>query len=177
MFKRRGALLHRDLDMALAPAVLGEDPFPHRASRRENGRALDGVEEAKAGIEMALWDIVGKALDTPVYNLLGGKVRDRIPLSYSVPFGEPAAMADFARERVKLGHRTIKVKVGSEDSPRDIAAVKPCDEAIGPTLSSVSTAIWAGRSQTGGPHDPPMEASESGARRATAPSRRPRWHG
>ena len=65
---------------------------------------------------MALWDIVGKALDTPVYNLLGGKVRERIPLSYSIPFGAPDQMAELARERVKWGHRTIKVKIGSEDS-------------------------------------------------------------
>ena len=102
--------------------MIGEDPFRIRAPRQEDGRALDGVEEAKAGIEMALWDIVGKALETPVYNLLGGKVRDRIPLSYSIPFGEPDEMADLARERVKLGHRTIKVKVGSDDAARDIAA-------------------------------------------------------
>jgi muconate cycloisomerase len=97
-------------------------------------RALDGVEEAKAGIEMALWDIVGKALKTPVYNLLGGKVRDRVPLSYSIPFGDPKDMAELARARVKWGHRTVKVKVGSEDAARDIAAVKLIREAIGPDV-------------------------------------------
>ena len=131
VFKRRGPLLHRDVDMALGPAVIGEDPFRIRHLVTKMDQVLDGVEEAKAGIEMALWDIVGKALNTPVYNLLGGKLRDRIPLSYSIPFGEPDAMADFAREKAKLGHRTIKVKVGSEDSARDIAAVKAVRKAIG----------------------------------------------
>jgi muconate cycloisomerase len=73
-------------------------------------------------------------LATPVYNLLGGKVRERIPLSYSIPFGSPEDMAGLARERVEWGHRTIKVKVGSDDSRRDIAAVKLVRKAIGPEV-------------------------------------------
>jgi muconate cycloisomerase len=131
VFKRRGALLRHDLEHGLVPAVVGEDPFRIARLVQKMDSALDGVEEAKAGIEMALWDIVGKALGTPVYNLLGGKVRDGIPLSYSVPFGEPAQMAEFARERVRAGHRTIKVKVGNE-AAKDIAAVRLVREAIGP---------------------------------------------
>jgi len=131
VFKRRGALLRADVDLALAPAVLGEDPFRIAHLVQKMDLALDGVEEAKAGIEMALWDIVGKKLGTPVYNLLGGKARDRIPLSYSIPFGTPEQMAAFAAERVKAGHKTIKVKVGSEDGPRDVAAVKSIRAAIG----------------------------------------------
>lgn len=134
VFKRRGALLRADVDMVLAPAVIGEDPFRITYLVQKMDLALDGVEEAKAGIEMALWDIVGKALNTPVYNLLGGKVRERIPLSYSIPFGTPEQMAALAVERVKFGHRTIKVKVGSEDGPRDIAAVKAIRAAIGPDV-------------------------------------------
>lgn len=131
VFKRRGSLLRHDLTEGLIPVVVGEDPFRIAAILQKMDRALDGVEEAKAGIEMALWDIVGKALKTPVYNLLGGKVRDRVPLSYSIPFGDPKDMAELARERVKWGHRTVKVKVGSEDAARDIAAVKLIREAIG----------------------------------------------
>jgi muconate cycloisomerase len=133
IFKRRGALLRNDLEVALAPAVLEEDPFRIAYLVRKMDAVLDGVEEAKAGIEMALWDIVGKALCTPIYKLLGGKVRDRIPLSYSVPFGRPEEMADYALERVRAGHRTIMVKVGNEDVS-DIAAVRQVREAIGPDI-------------------------------------------
>jgi L-alanine-DL-glutamate epimerase-like enolase superfamily enzyme len=134
VFKRRGALLRSDLEHALIPAVLGEDPtrITHLVIKMD--RALDGVEEAKAGIEMALWDILGKALNVPVYKLLGGKVRDRIPLSYSIPFGTPEQMAELAVERVKAGHRTIKVKVGSDNGPRDIAAVGMIRKAVGPDI-------------------------------------------
>src|SRR5262249_36873265 len=104
VFKRRGALLRHDLETALVPAVIGEDAFRISWLVRKMDDVLDGVEEAKAAIEMALWDIVGKALDTPVYNLLGGKVRERIPLSYSIPFGSPDQMARLAHERVQWGH-------------------------------------------------------------------------
>ena len=102
--------------------MTGEDPRRIAHLVQKMDRALDGVEEAKAGIEMACWDILGKALGAPVHALLGGQVRERIPLSYSVPFGEPKAMAEFAHERVGEGHRTIKVKVGN-DPARDVDAV------------------------------------------------------
>ena len=130
VFKRRGALLRHDVDTLLSPAVIGEDPTRIAYLVQKMDQALDGSEEAKAGIEMALWDILGKALDAPVYRLLGGKVRDRIPLSYSVPWGEPEQMAGFAVERVRAGHRTIKVKVGNKPAT-DIAAVRLVREAIG----------------------------------------------
>ena len=133
VFQRRGRLLARDVEAVLAPAVLGEDPRRIAYLVQKMDRALEGVEEAKAGIEMALWDILGKALGAPVYALLGGRVRERIPLSYSVPFGEPAAMAEFARERVREGHRTIKVKVGN-DPGRDVEAVERVRAAIGPAV-------------------------------------------
>ena len=133
VFKRRGRLLARDVDLALGPAVMGQDPFRIAYLVHAMDRALDGVEEAKAGLEMACWDIVGKALNTPVYNLLGGKVRDRVPLSYSVPFGEPNAMAEYALARVREGHRTVKVKVGN-DPAIDIEAVRRVREAIGPEV-------------------------------------------
>jgi L-alanine-DL-glutamate epimerase-like enolase superfamily enzyme len=133
VFKRRGALLRHDVEKLLSPTVIGEDPTRIAYLVQKMDQALDGSEEAKAGIEMALWDILGKALDAPVYRLLGGKVRDRIPLSYSVPFGEPGQMAGFAVERVRAGHRTIKVKVGNEPAT-DIAAVRLVREAIGPDV-------------------------------------------
>src|SRR6185436_3211755 len=56
VFKRRGALLHHDLEQALVPAVIGEDPFRISWLVRKMDMTLDGVEEAKAAIEMAFWD-------------------------------------------------------------------------------------------------------------------------
>ncbi len=130
VFSRRGKLLCREIEEVLAPVLIGFDPFERTRIALTMDRQLAGAEPAKAGIEMALWDIVGKALGVPVYELLGGKVRDAVPLSYSIPFGEPEQMAEFAKERAGEGFRTVKVKVGQGDD-RDIAAVRLVREAIG----------------------------------------------
>jgi muconate cycloisomerase len=95
--------------------------------------ALDGSEVAKAGLEMALFDIVGKALGTPVHTLLGGITRERVPLSFSIPFGDPGAMADLAAERVAQGFGAVKVKVG-RDPETDVAAVARVRQAVGPAV-------------------------------------------
>ncbi len=130
VFSRRGKLLAAEVDQVLAPVLLGEDPFriTHLSAAMEG--ALSGSEPAKAGVEMALWDILGKALGAPVYMLLGGLVRERIPLSYSIPFGTPEEMAEFGAERADEGFRTVKVKVGQEPG-RDIEAVRQVREAVG----------------------------------------------
>ena len=71
----------------LTPLVVGQDPFHieaivQRLQVAMMGHGMTGVVGAGAvtGIEMALWDIKGKALDTPVWNLLGGKVHDTLRL-------------------------------------------------------------------------------------------------
>ena len=130
VFSRRGRLLARDVDEVLAAAVVGLDPFDITRIVNRMDAVLSGTELAKAGVEMAMWDIVGKALGVPVYKLLGGKVRDSVPLSYSIPFGEPEQMAEYAARRAGEGFRTIKVKVG-QGADRDVAAVRLVREAVG----------------------------------------------
>lgn len=130
VFARRGRLLAGEIEQLLAPAVVGEDAFriAHLAARMD--AALDGSEPAKAAIEMALFDAVGKALGTPAYNLLGGLVRERVRLSYSIGFGEPAEMAAFAAEKARQGFHTVKAKLG-RDWKTDVDAVRRIREAVG----------------------------------------------
>jgi muconate cycloisomerase len=130
-FSRHGYLLCRDVEAVLTPLLIGEDPFHITRLARRMEEALSDSHFARAGLEMALWDIVGKELGQPLYNLLGGPVRESIPLSYSIPFGEPGQMAEFGAARATEGFRTVKVKVG-QDPKRDIAAVRLVREAIGP---------------------------------------------
>jgi len=133
IFKRRGRLLCREVDQLLGPALVGEDPFRIAYLLQKMERALDGSQVAKAGLEMALYDICGKALNTPVYNLLGGQARDRVPLSFSIPFGQPAEMSRFARDLVGQGYQTIKLKVGI-DARRDLETIRCVREAVGPDI-------------------------------------------
>jgi muconate cycloisomerase len=74
---------------------------------------------------MALYDLVGKAYNMPVYQLLGGQVRDRVLLSHSLSMGDPAEIAAQARRLVAQGYKTLKAKIG-----RDIEADIDVLEAI-----------------------------------------------
>ena len=130
VFARRGLLLCRDVDERLAPVLIGRDPLAITSALRAMETQLPDGQLAIAGVEMALWDLAGKALGVPVHTLLGGKMRDRIPLSYSVPHGEPEQMAEFALELAREGFRTVKVKTG-QGLERDVEAVRQVREAVG----------------------------------------------
>lgn len=64
---------------------------------------------AIAGINQALWDIKGKRYDTPVYQLLGGKARDRIPVYQWIDGDTPEQLADAAQAAVEEGYRVLKL--------------------------------------------------------------------
>ena len=98
------------------------------------------------GIETALWDIVGKSCGKPVYELLGGMVRDRVPVIYYLfrfPLDE---MLRRARKAVQEGYSTIYFKVG-HDMNADIEAVEAMRDAVG---SQVQIRIDANEAWTPG---------------------------
>lgn len=96
----------------LAPVIAGADPDAISAVMARCDRALAGHPEAKAAVEMALFDILGRRLGVPVHLLLGGLVRATIPLSFSI--ADPDFAADLARaaEMAAAGHRIFKMKTG-----------------------------------------------------------------
>jgi muconate cycloisomerase len=96
----------------LLPAVTGRDPAAVAARMGECAAALAGHTDAKAAVEMALWDIAGKRLGAPVHALFGGKVRETIPLSFSIADPDFAADLERARAMFAQGHRILKVKTG-----------------------------------------------------------------
>jgi L-alanine-DL-glutamate epimerase-like enolase superfamily enzyme len=130
-----GALCH-DANARLGPALVGEDPraIVRLHQRLEQlcqfGRHTNPV---RAAIDMALYDIAGKALGAPVYQLLGGKARDRIELSVSIHMGSYGEMLRDAARAVEAGFRTVKVKVGV-DSAADVAAVRAIRTTFGDGL-------------------------------------------
>jgi L-alanine-DL-glutamate epimerase-like enolase superfamily enzyme len=110
----RGIGEARAIEEGLAPAVIGADPLAINALVAKMDAAVAESWPAKAGIEIALHDIAGKALGVPVHALLGGAVRERILLSHSLSMGSAAEIAEEAARLVGLGYRTLKVKVGRD---------------------------------------------------------------
>lgn len=115
----------------LGPVVNGCDPRDIDTISARMEAVAVGNWFAKSAIEMACWDAVGRCDGKPVYELLGGAVRD---LTIRNRFSLGAYSPDIARERaaqlVSAGFQTIKVKVGTGDAD-DIARVKAVRDAIG----------------------------------------------
>jgi L-alanine-DL-glutamate epimerase-like enolase superfamily enzyme len=117
----------------LEPLLVGEDPLNVEAVTRRFRLAFAGNYFTKAAVEMALWDIAGKAAGQPVYQLLGGKVRDFVPTKWSVSGLDPERAAGIARWAAEQGFKAMKVKVGIEPEG-DVARVKAVRQAIGPEV-------------------------------------------
>ena len=92
-----------------------------------------GNHFTKAGVEMALWDLLGKSLNKPVYELLGGKVRDFVRIKWSVSGAEPEKAVTIARGAMERGFTAMKVKVGLGPDA-DVERVRAVRAAIGPDI-------------------------------------------
>ena len=123
------------IERYLAPWLVGRDPIDVEALRLEMARRVQGNAFARAAVEMALWDLAGRSLGVPVYRLLGGRVRDRVPLSWSLAVADPQAEVEEARERIALGHRIFKIKTGAAPLPDDVERVRRLRAAVGPAVS------------------------------------------
>jgi galactonate dehydratase len=128
--------------------VAGSDPFDiedlvRRMKYGDYGRAGEIVMSGIACVEMACWDIIGKALGQPVWRLLGGKVRDRVKAYangwYTVE-RTPEAFHKAARTVVERGYTALKLdpfgagqlELDHAETVRSISLVEAVRDAIGP---------------------------------------------
>ncbi len=118
----------------LAPALAGQDPCRFEVLHALMDKAVKGYPYCKAAIDAALYDVVGKALEIPAYQLLGGLVRERVPIAHSLGLMEIDQAVDEAMQAKAEGVKTIKLKGGVEQK-RDIELVRRVREAIGPELN------------------------------------------
>jgi muconate cycloisomerase len=114
----------------LEPALIGEDPRNIERLAQKMRRAVAGHPFTKSGLEIGLWDILGKAANLPVYQLLGGAIRDRIPIKMSISGESPERAAELGRWAMSQGLKTVKVKVGIEPGS-DLARVRAVRDATG----------------------------------------------
>jgi L-alanine-DL-glutamate epimerase-like enolase superfamily enzyme len=110
--------------------LIGADPRQLDVFYGLMDEALMGHSYAKSALDIAAWDLAGKAAGLPVSHLLGGSYRDRFPLYCTVSLGAPEAMAEQLTELWHEGYRRFQVKVG--DAWRDdVRRVNACVEAAG----------------------------------------------
>lgn len=114
----------------LAPAVGGAEAGNFAGLHQQMDAAIKGYPYAKAAVEMAAYDLAGRSLGVPVYTLLGGRVRESVPVTHSIgllPIEEAVAECI---QVAKEGIQTIKIKVGV-DPRRDVEIVHRVREAVG----------------------------------------------
>jgi muconate cycloisomerase len=108
----------------LAPAVHGRSEFDRFGLQRAMDAAVPGNDVAKAALDMAVLDLVGRSLGQPAANVLGGDLERRFQLSYSVSIPDPGEVGRVVRERLDAGYRIFKLKVGALDVDTDLARLR-----------------------------------------------------
>jgi L-alanine-DL-glutamate epimerase-like enolase superfamily enzyme len=147
------------IDESLAPLLIGQDPrriealvdLMHRGTMIYGRRGL--AMFAISGVEIALWDLLGRSLDAPVWALLGGATRARLPAYASLMrYASPADVAAACRHFVAQGFRMLKLH------QTDVESVRAAREAVGPDVQLML--------DTNCPWDPPRAIAMA---RALAP--------
>ena len=156
--------------------LVGEDPmrieYIYNALTRNLHFRGSVVQSAVSGIDIALWDLKGKALGVPVYELLGGKTRNKIRIYVNARGNDPAALADAALKLKNEGYNALRFSI---HNPR---AKAPASEGFTAVVNRVTAMMKAVREAVGWDVDlsienhrglRPAEAIELG--RAVAPYR------
>lgn len=114
----------------IAPGLIGTEIWPATLNRKMATR-LHGHNYAKAAIDIAAHDLLGKRLGVSVADLLGGAVTDRVPSYYATGVGAPDDIAKLARAKMEEGFPRIQIKVGGRPVEIDIETIRKVWEQIG----------------------------------------------
>jgi galactonate dehydratase len=130
--------------------VIGSDPFDverlaWNVQRAEYGRPGEVAQSALAAFDVACWDLMGQSLGVPIWKLLGGRFRERVPAyanGWYQTEREPAAIARLAEGVVKKGYRALKLdpfghasaELPSAERRRVVSIVAAVREAVGPDV-------------------------------------------
>ena len=122
------------LQHQLAPVVIGQNPMNFELLHELMDKAVYSVPAAKAAIDIACFDAVGKKLGVPAYQLTGGRYHEKFPITHVLSIATPEDMADEAARRVDMGYNSFKMKVG-RDVASDVARIRAVRERVGEAIA------------------------------------------
>lgn len=114
----------------LAPALVGRDPRAFDEINRIMDVRLPGHPYAKAPLDIACWDLAGKALGQPLWRMLGAEEPAAVAINSSISTGTPEEMIALIRDASAKGYRTHSAKVGGEDAAADIDRIEAISNAL-----------------------------------------------
>ena len=97
----------------IAPQLIGVDLDKRVLLNREMDSLLNGHRYAKAAIDTAAYDAIGKKTGRSIADLLGGAVTDRVPSYYATGVGEPGEIARIARDKADEGYPRLQIKISA----------------------------------------------------------------
>lgn len=118
------------LEHYIAPALIGENPFNLERIHEKMNQVISSAPTAKAAIDIACYDLIGKKTNQPLHAILGGKYHDKITVPFVLSIQSPEVMAEQAKAAIAEGYTGIKIKVG-KDAQEDVARIRAVREAIG----------------------------------------------
>ena len=113
----------------MAPGLVGAEVWPLSLQRKMDS-LLNGHNYAKAAIDIAAHDLIGKKLGVRVCDLLGGAVTENVPSYFATGVGTPDEIARIAREKMEEGYPRLQIKVGGRPVEVDVEVVRKVWEVI-----------------------------------------------
>ena len=121
-----------------SPVLIGSDPFDIETNMGKMDKVMPGQPSSKNAVATALYDIMGKALNVPIYKLIGGYCNEKMPATGSIGFGTPEKVAAEALQWTERGVKAFKIKIGRDGkhgSEEDVKAVEAIRKAVGDNIS------------------------------------------
>ena len=127
------------MDASLVPSVLeivrGEDPFEiEKISQRLRYYVQTLPYRGTAGVDIAIWDIIGKTTGQPLYKLWGGSKNRMMPYASMILLSHPEERAELAQSLSDIGWKAIKLRLHHETIQEDIRTVELVREAVGDSM-------------------------------------------
>lgn len=124
------SIIRKEIDEQLTPFLIGKNPFNQEVFQELRSKFPKVGGTARTGVDLALYDLMGKTRNVPVYQLLGGPVREHVDIAEVLGIGPPQSIADEALEKINWGMKSVKIKVGL-DVERDIETLRLVRETVG----------------------------------------------